>query len=91
MTEENDLSEVMKFPMDFPVKVMGLNEPDFPSVVEGIARQIFPAFDSSKTTTALSKSGKYISVNIVVHANSKAELDDLYRAITSHPKVKVAL
>ena len=28
---------------------------------------------------------------IVVHAESRAQLDDLYRAITSHPKVKVAL
>ena len=26
-----------------------------------------------------------------VHAESRAQLDDLYRAITSHPKVKVAL
>lgn len=84
-------SEVMQFPMDFPVKVMGLNEADFPDIVADIARTVFPNFDNSKTKTVLSSNRKYISVNIVVHAESKAQLDDLYRAITSHPKVKVAL
>lgn len=29
MTEEKNPNEVMQFPMDFPVKVMGLNEADF--------------------------------------------------------------
>lgn len=83
--------ELLQFPVDFPIKVMGLNEPDFPKIIEDLARQQFPTFDNSKTTTALSKTGKYISVNIVVHANSREELDNMYRAITSHPKVKVAL
>ena len=91
MTEEKNPNEVMQFPMDFPVKVMGLNEADFPDTVANIARTVFPNFDNSKTKIALSSNKKYISVNIVVHAESRAQLDDLYRAITSHPKVKVAL
>lgn len=91
MTEEKNPNEVMQFPMDFPVKVMGLNEADFPDTVANIARTIFPNFDNSKTKIALSSNKKYISVNIVVHAESRAQLDDLYRAITSYPKVKVAL
>ena len=36
MTEEKNPNEVMQFPMDFPVKVMGLNEADFPDTVANI-------------------------------------------------------
>lgn len=34
----DEASSVMKFPMDFPIKVMGLAAPTFPKVVADIAR-----------------------------------------------------
>ena len=42
-------------------------------------------------TTALSKTGKYLALSIMVNAQSQEQLDNFYRALTSHPMVKVAL
>jgi putative lipoic acid-binding regulatory protein len=38
-----------------------------------------------------SSTGKYLGVTITVRATSREQLDDLYRALTSHPMVKVVL
>ena len=38
-----------------------------------------------------SSGGKYLGVTITVTATSRAQLDDLYRALTAHPLVKVVL
>jgi putative lipoic acid-binding regulatory protein len=38
-----------------------------------------------------SKDGNYLSVTATVHATSREQLDALYRALTSHPLVKVVL
>ncbi len=83
--------ELLQFPVDFPMKVMGANEPDFPKIIAELARAHFPDFDDSLTTQKISSKGNYMALGIVVHATSKEQLDNFYRALTSHPKVKVAL
>ena len=87
----DEASSVMKFPMDFPIKVMGLAAPTFPKVVADIARLHCDDFDDSKTTVEYSRTRKYMSVTVEVIARSKEQLDDLYRAYTSNPMVKIVL
>ena len=97
MTEEkleqavDEAESLMKFPMDFPIKVMGLADPTFPKVVADIARMHCEDFDDSKTTVEYSRTRKYMSVTVEIEAHSKEQLDDLYRAYTSHPMVKIVL
>jgi len=38
-----------------------------------------------------SAQGNYLGITITVTATSRQQLDDLYRALTSHPMVKVVL
>jgi uncharacterized protein len=38
-----------------------------------------------------SKDGNYLSVTATINATSRQQLDDLYRALTSHPLVKIVL
>jgi putative lipoic acid-binding regulatory protein len=38
-----------------------------------------------------SKDGNYLSVTATINATSREQLDDLYRALTSHPLVKIVL
>jgi putative lipoic acid-binding regulatory protein len=54
-------------------------------------RQHAPDFDPSTVELRLSKEGTYLSVTATVNAVSRAQLDELYRALTSHPLVKVVL
>ena len=48
-------------------------------------------FDASTVELRPSSTGKYLGVTITVTATSREQLDDLYRALTSAPQVKVVL
>ena len=50
-----------------------------------------PDFRAETVEMRASSSGNYLSVTCVVRATSKAQLDALYREITAHPWVKMAL
>ena len=77
--------------MPFPIKVMGKNEDGFVHAMTEIARRFDPSFDAATVELRESASGNYLGVTLTVQATSRQQLDDLYRALTSHPLVKWAL
>ena len=81
----------MQFPMRFPIKVMGKNEDGFVHTITEIAHRFDPTFDAATVELRESSGGNYLSVIVTVLATSREQLDGIYRAITSHPKVKWAL
>ncbi|MFG5779977.1 YbeD family protein [Comamonas sp. J-3] len=82
---------LIEYPSDFPIKVMGLNQDGFVNAVTEIAKQHDPFFDASKIELRPSSGDKYLGVTITVTATSREQLDNLYRALTSSPMVKVVL
>jgi len=82
---------LIEFPCDFPIKVMGETHEDFTSEMIKTIQVHSPNFDASQIETRGSSGGKYISLTCTVHVASKLELDDIYRALTSHQMVKVVL
>ena len=82
---------LITYPSAFPIKVMGAKVDGFVNAVTTIARQFDPGFDASTVELRDSKAGNYLGITITVTATSREQLDDLYRALTSHPMVKVVL
>ena len=82
---------LIEFPCDFPIKVMGETHANFTSEIIQTIQQILPEFDGSKIEMRDSSGGKYISLTCTVYVTSKPQLDNIYRALTSHSMVKVAL
>lgn len=82
---------LIEYPSRFPIKVMGVKTDGFVQAVAGIARQFDPTFDASTIELRDSRAGSYLGVTITVTATSREQLDDLYRALSSHPMVKVVL
>ena len=82
---------LIEYPSLFPIKVMGLHGDDFVHQITQVARQFDPFFDAATVELRPSSTGKYLGVTITVTATSREQLDDLYRALTSHPMVKVVL
>lgn len=82
---------LIEYPSQFPIKVMGLKHNDLVSTITGIAHRFDPAFDASTIELRPSSTGKYLGVTITITATSREQLDDLYRALTSDPHVKVVL
>ena len=82
---------LIEYPSRFPIKVMGAKVDGFVNAVTTIARQFDPSFDASTVELRDSSKGNYLGITITVTATSREQLDDLYRALTSHPMVKVVL
>ena len=82
---------LIEYPSQFPIKVMGLDGDNFVHEITKIAKEFDPFFDASTVELRPSSSGKYLGVTVTVTATSREQLDNLYRALTSHPMVKVVL
>lgn len=82
---------LIEFPSLFPIKVMGQKADGLVRAITEIAARFDPQFDAARIELRESSAGKYLGVTITVTATSRAQLDDLYRALSSHPLVKVVL
>ena len=82
---------LIEFPCAFPIKVMGLNQADFVQIMVAVVRQHDPEFDAATVVVRESSGGKYQGLTITVTATSQNHLDDIYRALTSHPLAKYVL
>ncbi len=82
---------LIEYPSRFPIKVMGEKVDGFVHAVTSIAQQFDPAFDAGSVELRGSSGGRYLGVTITVTVTSRAQLDELYRTLSTHPMVKVVL
>jgi uncharacterized protein len=82
---------LLEFPCDFPIKIMGARVDGFAQAVAEVVQRHAPGFDPASMEMRPSSKGNYLSLTCTIRATSKAQLDDLYRALTAHPLVKVVL
>ena len=87
---------LLTFPTPFPIKAMGrmnsgeANE-SFAQIVLGVVLKHAPDFDAGTIEMRPSKNGNFISVTATINAQSKAQIDAIYLALTGNPLVLMAL
>ena len=91
MCKSDQEESSIDFPCDFAVKIMGAAIPEFHRVVEKIAKKHDTEFNSNETKQKVSKTGKYVSLTLNIHAKDKPQLDALYMELTNHELVLWAL
>ncbi|HEX9392151.1 MAG TPA: DUF493 domain-containing protein [Usitatibacteraceae bacterium] len=93
---------LLKFPTPFPIKAMGrMHQGEdggdgqmssgFAQTVIDIILKHAPDLDSKLVEMRPSKNGNFLSVTATVNATSKKQLDDIYRELSAHPLVLMAL
>ena len=82
---------LLRFPTDFPIKIMGEASDEFRSLAVGIVTRHFGTLDASRIEERPSSGGKYLGLTITVRVTSREQLDELYRTLSTHPMVKVVL
>jgi uncharacterized protein len=82
---------LFEFPCDFPLKVMGRPSDDFRSLVLGIIARHAGEIDASRIEERPSRDGNYIGLTYTFRATSRAQLDGLYRELTSCERVLIVL
>ncbi len=86
-----DLDSVIAYPTEFPIKVMGLNRPDFTPAMVAIFKKHAPDFDASSIVVRESREAKYLSLTMTINATSREQLDALYGELSDHSMVTMAL
>jgi len=82
---------LIEYPCQFPIKVMGRNVPGFVEAMLQLAQQFDPGFDPATLEQRPSKADNYLGLTLTVQVHNREQLDALYRALSSHPLVKVVL
>jgi len=82
---------LLKFPCDFPIKVMGQRQDGFAQTVLEVVLRHAPDFDAAAMEMRPSTKGNYLSLTCTFRAVSREQLDALYRELSAHPLVKVVL
>jgi hypothetical protein len=87
----NEKPVELKFPCDFPIKIIGNHHDRFRAEMIAILLKHVPDLSLDTITTRESNGGKYLSVSAQFTAQSRAQVDDLYRELTAHADVKWVL
>ena len=82
---------LLKFPTSFPIKVMGRDTPEFHAVVEDILARHAGPLHTLEITRQPSRKGRFISVTVTIDAQSRAQLDAIYKELSAHELVLMAL
>ena len=85
------MPDLFQFPCDFPLKIIGRRNDEFRSLALGIVQKHVGMVDAARIEERPSKDGTYLSLTCTFQAQSREQLDALYRELTSCEKMLVVL
>jgi len=89
MSGEKD--SLLKFPCQFPIKAMGVDENNFDAHVLEIVKRHAPGANRRVLTQRSSSNGQYLAVTVTIQATSREQLDSIYQDLTTSASVIMAL
>ena len=89
--QQDEPRVTIEYPCDYPIKVMGLQEPDFAASVIAIARRHDPGLRQALITYRPSRNGKYLSVNLVITATGVEQITALFEELKASGRVSMVL
>lgn len=81
----------MEFPCEFPIKVMGRQDSDLRALTRAIVEQHAGALPESKVRVRTSGDGNFLALTYLITAQSREQLDTIYRELTACKAVLMAL
>lgn len=82
---------LLEFPCSFDIKAMGRPEDGFRELVTSLIAEHVEDMSGAKVSEKPSSAGNYIAVTVRFEAQSREQLDAIYRALSDEPRVLVAL
>ena len=89
----NDKSKesLLEFPCEFPIKMMGRVSDGFRETAVVLVEKHIGTIADEAISMTPSRKGNFISVTITIVAESQEQLDNIYRDLTAHNEILVAL
>ena len=82
---------LLEFPCDFPIKIMGRESDEFHTLARSLVEKHTGPLADDAVVSSLSRNGNFVSVTVTVVAQSQEQLDEIYRELTAHDDVLMAL
>jgi putative lipoic acid-binding regulatory protein len=82
---------LQEFPSEFPIKVMGRQDSDLRALTQAIVERHTGPLNEASVRVRTSADGNFLAVTYVVIAQSRTQLDDIYRELTACKAVLMAL
>ncbi len=79
------------FPSDFPIKVMGRHDGNLRALTQAIVEKHAGQIADADVKTRTSADGNFLALTYTVHAQSREQLDAIYRELTACKSVLMAL
>ncbi len=83
--------KLLDFPCDFPIKMMGREQPEFRDAAVALIERHTGKIRSDAIRTALSRNGNFLSITITIKARNQQQLDNIYSDLSAHEEILVAL
>jgi putative lipoic acid-binding regulatory protein len=90
MTDSN-VESLLEFPCEFPIKMMGRNSESFHQTAISLVEVHAGKLPEEAIRIATSSNGNFLSLTVTINAESQEQLDNIYRALTAHDDILVAL
>jgi putative lipoic acid-binding regulatory protein len=71
--------------------MMGRDTPEFLATTRSLIEAHVGSVEDTAIKTSLSSKGNFVSVTVTITATSQQQLDDIYREVTAHDDVLMAL
>jgi putative lipoic acid-binding regulatory protein len=81
----------IEFPCLFPIKMMGRDTPEFRVTARALVEKHAGEVGDDAVKAAQSRNGNFVSITVTITATSREQLDAIYREVTSHEDVLMAL
>ena len=85
------MTEALKFPTEFPIKVMGRCDSDLKALTREIIERHAGPLGEERIKARTSGDGNFLALTYTVTAHSREQLDAIYRELTACKAVVMAL
>jgi putative lipoic acid-binding regulatory protein len=82
---------LQEFPSDFPIKVMGRRDADLRALTQAIVERHAGPLSEASVKTRTSSDGNFLALTYTIKAQSREQLDSIYRELTACKSVLMAL
>ena len=86
-----DEESLLEFPCELPIKIFGRSQPDFRTTVLTIVRAHCELAGDDAVAEQLSREGRFVSLTVMVRAESRAALDAVYADLCASSAVLMVL
>ncbi len=83
----SDREQLLEFPCDYPIKVMGRSDGDFDAHVEALLKPHAPEVSAADMRIRESRNGRFISVTITIRATSSDQLEAISASLRESERV----